>query len=1092
MNLATLEIELLANIARLRKDMDEAKGIVEKTSKAITNSINLAIGVLGALGLGLSIAAFTSWMKSAIDAGDAMKAFSQKTGVAVEDVAGLQLAFQQGGVEGDKLQSAIAKMSKAMAEGSESFERLGIQTRNTDGSLRDAKAVLYDVADATAKMKDGTEKIVLLQGIFGKSAADLIPTLNDGSQGLRDMADMAERLGLVMSSDTADAADKFNDTTELLGMGLQGVSRQVMAELLPTLTNLTGVMLESASNGETVNAVAGAISGTLKGLVTTGIIVTDVFGTWGEMLGATGAALVALLNGDFASAKTIMSELNQEVSTDWQESGEKIKRIWSDTADTTVAAMAEMTSGSKDVANGVVQTSKAYDQYSQKLIAHRAQLEGELNQNQKLTAAQKVLIDLTNKSSAAYKSLTEVERTELVEKAKQNIALEKEALTRAEARKQKEAEEKALVKLIEKTRDANKTLDEQIAAQRRANEAARNGVDASAALEVAKLREAAATAQKNAITAEEQQHNKDLADQYKQQADKLRELADLKEQGIHIQAAKDAAEEWKKTTDSIKDGLTDSLMRGFDEGKNMADSFKDGLESSFKALILKPTIQAVMGSVTNGVGSIFNGMGSMFGGQGGGGFFSTLGSLFGGTGSTPGIAGGQGGMGSMMGGGSGLGALMSNPWTALIAAGMMMSDSAFAKGYNENTFSYTDAWFKTGGLAPVTMKADTKLLQELGLSQRTANVITGASLWSNAFGTGAKKSTESGFDLDITGSSIDGQMYSKWKKKGGWFSSSKYGTDYGAIDNELAAGLQDTASGVYSNVEAYAKLLGLPFEQIQKVGLSARIKITEDEKENQKAIDSFFDSYSNKLAETYHRTLKPLMTATEKLEGDYAGALARIGRAESASMVLNEFGGVFSKIATLSISAREQLFEFAGGIESLISKTQSFVGQYYSQDEQVGIQSRQLLDQFKALGIDAGGYQSKDQLRQLIESQSIATEEGRKMFAALLDLSTSFASISGYLTEKNTTLGGAAAQAPEVAVLQSLFERQQDAAANSAAMVDRQDQTNTHLLSIDEGVRQGNSQIASALTSAVSSITQSLVQTVMAQYSPSSRAVVEA
>lgn len=1091
MNLATLEIQLLADIARLRKDMDEAKGIVEKTSKAITNSINTAIGVLGALGLGLSIAAFSAWMKSAIDAGDAMKAFSQKTGVAVADVAGLQLAFQQGGVEGDKLQSAIAKMSKTMAEGGDSFQRLGIETRNADGSLRDAKSVLYDVADATAKMKDGTEKIVALQGIFGKSAADLIPTLNDGSQGLRDMADMAERLGLVMSADTADAADRFNDTTELLGMGLQGVSRQVMAELLPSLTNLAGVMLETASNGETVNQVAGAISGTFKALFSVGIGVSEVFGTLGNTLGATGAALMALMNGDFAAAKTIMAEWKQEVSTDWQESGAKIQKIWSDATDTTVVAMAEMNAAANQATSGIGKTSKAYDQYSQKLIQHWAQLEGEIEQNAKLTQSQKLLIDLTNKSSSAYKSLTETERTELIEKARQNVALEREALARAEARKQKEAEEKALVKLIEKTREGNRSLDEQIAAQRTANSAVRLGVDATAALEVAKLREMAATAQKNAIAAEEQQHNKNLAEQYQLQAEKLRELSDLKEQGIHIQAAKDAAEEWKKTTDSIKDGLTDSLMRGFEEGKNMADSFKDGLESSFKTLILKPTIQAVMGSVTNGVGSLFNSMGSMFGGQGGNGFFSTLGSFFG-SGSTPGIAGGQGGMGSMMGGGSGMGALMSNPWTALIAAGMMMSDSAFAKGYNENTFSYTDAWFKTGGLAPVTMKADTKLLQELGLSQRTANVITGASLWSNAFGTGAKKSTESGFDLDITGSLIDGQMYSKWKKKGGWFSSSKHGTDYDTIDSELAAGLQETASGVYSNVEAYAKLLGLPFEQIQKVGLSARIKITEDETENQKAIDSFFNSYSNKLAETFEQTLKPLMTATEQFAGDYSGALARIGRAESASMVLNEFGGVFSKIATLSISAREQLFEFAGGIEALISKTQNFVGQYYSQDEQVGIQSRQLLEQFKALGIDAGDYQSKDQLRQLIESQSVATEDGRKMFAALLDLSASFASISGYLSEKNTTLGGAAAQAPEVAVLQSLFERQQDAAANSAAMVDRQDQTNTHLLSIDEGVRQGNSQIASAFTSAVSSITQSVVQTVIAQYSPSSRAVVEA
>jgi hypothetical protein len=74
--------------------------------------------------------------------------------------------------------------------------------------------------------------------------------LNEGSAGMKAMADMAEKLGLVISQDTANAADEFNDTVELLGMSTQGMARQVMAELMPTMKNLAGAFLDNVTSGD--------------------------------------------------------------------------------------------------------------------------------------------------------------------------------------------------------------------------------------------------------------------------------------------------------------------------------------------------------------------------------------------------------------------------------------------------------------------------------------------------------------------------------------------------------------------------------------------------------------------------------------------------------------------------------------------------------------------------------------------------------------------------------------------------------------------------------------------------------------------------
>lgn len=64
-------------------------------------------------------------------------------------------------------------------------------------------------------------------------------------------------------------------------------------------------------------------------------------------------------------------------------------------------------------------------------------------------------------------------------------------------------------------------------------------------------------------------------------------------------AAKHAADAWKKTADKIGDSITDALMRGFESGKSFAQTLRDTIVNMFKAMVLRPVIQAtVMGGVS--------------------------------------------------------------------------------------------------------------------------------------------------------------------------------------------------------------------------------------------------------------------------------------------------------------------------------------------------------------------------------------------------------------------------------------------------------------------------------------------------------------
>jgi len=635
----TLEFQFIADLARLKSDMAEVKRSVGSTTTFIESSASTAKNALAGIAAGLSVAAFSGWIKSAIDAGDATKEFSQKTGVAAKDVAGLQLAFKQGGVEGDALASAIAKLARNMALGSDAFGQLGVSVRNSDGTLRDVKDVLEDVADATARMGDGATKSALLQQVLGKSAAALIPTLNEGGAGMRAMADEAERLGLVIDSDAAEASDKFNDTLGLLGGSVDGIGRTIAVGLMPTLQSMAESLVNLTSGSESLSTAVSVLAGLLKVLYTTAIVVVEVFTSLGEILASITAAVGAVwtelrngITGDFSTATGIINDMLGRVKTGWTDAISAVDTAWSESKTVSVPALAAIHKGTDDVViktkeqvASVNAATSAYESYRDKLLSYRTELQQTIDGGEKAGAAQKALAELTANNTASVMKMTKERRAELIEIAKQNVALEKTAVAR-------EAEAKAIAKSMDEIQGKNATLKEEIAAQQSANAQARGGADASESLAIAKLREAAATAERTAAITLETTGNQALADQYREQAALLRELADQKGQSVEIDRARQAAEEWKKTTDSIGQSLTDALLRGFESGAKFADVFKNTLFNMFQTLVLRPIIQPIVqgaaGLLTGALGLSANASGGPGGGLGGLSSLSSLSAAF--------------------------------------------------------------------------------------------------------------------------------------------------------------------------------------------------------------------------------------------------------------------------------------------------------------------------------------------------------------------------------------------------------------------------------------------------------------------------------
>jgi hypothetical protein len=250
--LASLSVSLEANIVRFSEAMDRAAAVAEKNLSAIERSAGRMAKTLAGLG-GLAVAGgILKMAKDALDAADAMGEAAERASISVEQFSALAYAAKQSDVPMASLEQSVKKLSEAMAEASRGndkftslFATLGVKVTDANGSMRDTNKVLYDVANAFSRAKDGAGKVAFAIELLGKSGADAIPLLNKGAGAIRQLEEEGRALGATFTTESAEAASKFNkDLEKLRGTG-GALAQTLTGSLVPGLSQVAEAMIEA-------------------------------------------------------------------------------------------------------------------------------------------------------------------------------------------------------------------------------------------------------------------------------------------------------------------------------------------------------------------------------------------------------------------------------------------------------------------------------------------------------------------------------------------------------------------------------------------------------------------------------------------------------------------------------------------------------------------------------------------------------------------------------------------------------------------------------------------------------------------------------
>lgn len=233
-------VELFADDTKLVRGLRAA----ERKLRAFGASISR----LGRQMMGIGVAMLTplaSAGKAFAAMGDSVAKMAKRTGFSTEALFALSFAAQQSGTNIEDFEKGVHRMQRTitdagmgMKSAQEALGLLGLSYKQLAGLSPEDQFKL--IGDRLSQIKDPTTRAAVAMMVFGRSGTALLPMLEKGAAGLEALMQEAKRLGLVIRSQDAKAAEDLTDTMGRLWKVVRMTAFQVGAALAPALQKMAG------------------------------------------------------------------------------------------------------------------------------------------------------------------------------------------------------------------------------------------------------------------------------------------------------------------------------------------------------------------------------------------------------------------------------------------------------------------------------------------------------------------------------------------------------------------------------------------------------------------------------------------------------------------------------------------------------------------------------------------------------------------------------------------------------------------------------------------------------------------------------------
>jgi len=1040
MKIGTLMIEMAANVARLERDMRRATNTVDGAMNKIRRAASLAVKALGALGAGIGIAQFAQMVRQTSAMADEIDRFSRLANTTTAEFQKISIAAQRFGVSQEKVADILKDVQDKVGDFLQTgagpmvdfFEQIAPKVGVTAEQFRklSGREALQLYVSSIEKANLSQSDMVFYMEAIASDSTLLLPLLKNNGKAYAEIASEAEKLGQVLSDETIQANRELAQELMKLDAAFQGLKNQALAPIIETLRNMAAALTEMIANGAIqkgienlvmvfkalavvlVSRVVGALAATAAGMIKTATAMTAL-----ELALVAGAVKMKAFAVAANVAKGALAFIGGPVGV----------------AVTAAAAIYHFAVKNDEATQSVEgfrkaqglsnQTIKEFDLFDANTQLNEYQIE--------LAKAQVEVIKLTRAQQELNASSADPEAYHFL--GGQNSTAMKEAQIRSQALKDSISDLEAHIESLEAAEESSAQTRTEF--NNSLNDSGKSVEDLEDKYRDL-IRAYTDETDMLSMTRAERElfifQNKLIADGVGALTIQYKHLTDAKRAAIQQRIAKEdeleaidkqveALKEFKQEAEDINNqigqSLTDALMNG---GRNA----KDMLISLFRTLVLRPILQPIITGVTGafGLGSAGASLAgtTMEGVAGAGTDWMSLGSIL------------KTGYDVVAGGFASVGAAASSAtktllgFEAAVASGAAAPGAQAAAAAQINSISASAATVgaaatvlagvAAGVTAGTFISGDYKVFGDQMVSTgvgTAAGAIAGAIIGggpigaaigaaiggaigggiNRAFGYGPETTESAGIQGDLTTDGALVRQYAVLKKKGGWFRGDKNRAEYADLEQGALDSLSSMSIQVASSVALMADSLGLEVEKIKDV---KRGFILETMGKTEEEITALIGEQMGYFADQLAETIEPAIWNFKRGGESASEILTRLStNLTTVNSQFNMLGFTLYDSSLKGADAAQKFVDAFGGIEQMSQATNFYFENFYSAQEKIDYQTKQLSGAFEMLGLVLPD--TNDQFRAMVESAEAAGNDS--LLAALLKIAPAFKGLTNAVSQ---------------------------------------------------------------------------------------------
>jgi lambda family phage tail tape measure protein len=231
-SLGQLVVSLTAETAQFKEALSKAAYETDRAMKKIESSTSFVSTAFKTLLTAGVVAQVTSGVNSIIESMARLEDISKTTGSTVENLSGLASQARIVGVDMNTLESVLIKFNKALfsvkdeaSTTEKALRAIGLSSKEL--RQMDTVDATYAVARALQEYADDANKAAIITAIFGKSAKEISPFLDDLAKN--------GKMNAVVTAQQAEAAGKLQDEVRKLGLEFDKFTTGILSRAIPAL-----------------------------------------------------------------------------------------------------------------------------------------------------------------------------------------------------------------------------------------------------------------------------------------------------------------------------------------------------------------------------------------------------------------------------------------------------------------------------------------------------------------------------------------------------------------------------------------------------------------------------------------------------------------------------------------------------------------------------------------------------------------------------------------------------------------------------------------------------------------------------------------